>query len=226
MIDNTKIILLILAGAAIYLILIRKEKDISNQIVSKQVLTNEDNSIIDEVLKENTHTNKKNLNVPKNAIKPVWAETFVDSLATNNKVDVPVPTDNTSNTAADFDRFNNPLGDGNSNINQDEIVSNIDADMAKLIQENKVNQAKFAASDLLPQEVNNAWFKQDISPATFKIDRDDLINVNRYHIGVNTIGQSLKVASWDLRSAPPCPKIVVSPWNQSTVEPDYNIKPL
>ena len=52
-----------------------------------------------------------------------------------------------------------------------------------------------------------------------------LINVSR-PVGVNTIGNSLRNASWDLRGSPPCPKFVVSPWQQSTIEPDYNIKGL
>jgi hypothetical protein len=41
-------------------------------------------------------------------------------------------------------------------------------------------------------------------------------------IGVNTVGQSLRNASWDLRSEPPNPQVAVSPWMQSTIEPDTN----
>jgi hypothetical protein len=47
-----------------------------------------------------------------------------------------------------------------------------------------------------------------------------------YQIGVDTIGQSLRNASHDLRSSPPNPQVQVGPWNQTTIEPDVNRKPL
>jgi hypothetical protein len=47
-----------------------------------------------------------------------------------------------------------------------------------------------------------------------------------YQIGVDTIGQSLRNASHDLRSEPANPQQQVGPWNQSTIEPDINRKPL
>ena len=43
---------------------------------------------------------------------------------------------------------------------------------------------------------------------------------------INTVGQSLKNGSHDIRGTIPNPKFSVSPWNNSTYEPDYNIKPL
>ena len=52
------------------------------------------------------------------------------------------------------------------------------------------------------------------------------LEVPEIKIGTDTVGQSLKNATYDLRSAPPNPKFVVSPWQNSTIEPDYNIKPL
>ena len=47
-----------------------------------------------------------------------------------------------------------------------------------------------------------------------------------YHIGVNTQGQSLRNPNLSLRSEPPNPREIVSPWNQSTIEPDLNRRPL
>ena len=41
-----------------------------------------------------------------------------------------------------------------------------------------------------------------------------------YHIGINTIGQSLRNANLQLRSEPANPQIPVSPWGISTIEPD------
>jgi hypothetical protein len=104
-----------------------------------------------------------------------------------------------------------------------ESVTNEDID--KIINERSQKQLDFNNKDLLPQEVNKDWFESDFSNARIKIGNDNLINTDRFTIGVNTVGQSLKNPSYDLRPSPPCPKVTISPWNQSTIEPDYNIKP-
>jgi len=59
----------------------------------------------------------------------------------------------------------------------------------------------------------------------------DIANVNfltaGYQIGVDTVGSSMKNANQQLRSDPPAPQVVVSPWMQSTIEPsDINRRPL
>ena len=90
---------------------------------------------------------------------------------------------------------------------------------------NQNNVKNYNAKDFLPQEVNDSWFDTDFSQAKYLVD-DSLINTNRYVIGINTVGQSLKNASYDIRGTVPNPKFSISPWNNSTYEPDYNIKPL
>lgn len=47
-----------------------------------------------------------------------------------------------------------------------------------------------------------------------------------YHIGINTVGQTLRNANMQLRSEPPNPQVKVSPWQQSTIEPDMGRKPM
>jgi hypothetical protein len=47
-----------------------------------------------------------------------------------------------------------------------------------------------------------------------------------HHIGINTVGQTLRNANLQLRSEPPNPQVLVSPWNQTTIEPDTGRKPL
>ena len=98
--------------------------------------------------------------------------------------------------------------------------------MNKLMQENNEKKVLFKADELLPNDVNKDWFETDFTKAKVRVDQDNLINTERYVVGVNTVGQSLKNASYDLRAAPPNPKVTVSPWNQSSIEPDYNIRPL
>lgn len=75
----------------------------------------------------------------------------------------------------------------------------------------------------LPQEVNDDWF--EVQPEPISVKNRHLINITK-PIGVNTIGTSKKIASYDIRGRPMCPKFVVSPWLGSSVEPDNNLKPL
>lgn len=91
---------------------------------------------------------------------------------------------------------------------------------------NRNNVKNYDAKEFLPKEVNDQWFETDFSQAKFNINDDKLINTERYVIGVNTVGQSLKNASYDIRGTIPNPKFTVSPWNNSTYEPDTNLKSL
>ncbi len=97
---------------------------------------------------------------------------------------------------------------------------------ASTIDLNKNNVTQYDAKDYLPKEINNNWFDTDFSQAKYNLNDDKLINTDRYVIGINTVGQSLKNASYDIRGTVPNPKFTVSPWNNSTYEPDYNIKPM
>lgn len=74
----------------------------------------------------------------------------------------------------------------------------------------------------LPQEQNDAWWESLDQNIPIK-DRH-LININK-PIGINTIGNSLKNASYDLRGAPSCPKFAITPFNNSSIDPDINIRP-
>jgi hypothetical protein len=47
-----------------------------------------------------------------------------------------------------------------------------------------------------------------------------------YHIGLDTIGQTLRNANYQYRSDPIIPKVDIGPWNQSTIEADYGRVPL
>ena len=58
----------------------------------------------------------------------------------------------------------------------------------------------------------------------------DLKNVNLlkagWHVGINTVGQSLRNANLQLRSEPPNPQLNTGPWNQSTITGDKQRRPL
>lgn len=90
----------------------------------------------------------------------------------------------------------------------------------------KTNNDNYNAKDFLPKQINDEWFETDFSLAKYQLNDDKLINTERYIIGINTVGESLKNASYDIRGTIPNPKFIVSPWNNSTYEPDFNLKSL
>ena len=74
-------------------------------------------------------------------------------------------------------------------------------------------------AELLPKDSNNQWAQ--LNPS----GKGDLANVNLlkagYHIGIDTIGQTLRNANLQIRSEPPNPQLNVGPWNQSTITSDF-----
>uniref|UniRef100_A0A6C0LEG9 Minor capsid protein P11 C-terminal conserved region domain-containing protein n=1 Tax=viral metagenome TaxID=1070528 RepID=A0A6C0LEG9_9ZZZZ len=79
-------------------------------------------------------------------------------------------------------------------------------------------------SDLLPKDNNSQWAQ--LNPS----GKGELSNINLlkagYHIGIDTIGQTLRNANLQIRSEPPNPQLYVGPWNLSTIEPDFMRPPL
>ena len=78
--------------------------------------------------------------------------------------------------------------------------------------------------ELLPKDSESTW-AQSVPSSQGALTDQNFLNAG-YHIGVNTVGQTLRNANRQLRSDPPCPRTKVSPWLQSTIEPDTNRKPL
>lgn len=79
---------------------------------------------------------------------------------------------------------------------------------------------QLAPQELLPNDPNSKWAQVNPMGAG-DIAGKNFLNAGAL-IGVNTVGQSLRNASWDLRSEPPNPQVQVSPWQISTIEPDTN----
>jgi hypothetical protein len=78
-------------------------------------------------------------------------------------------------------------------------------------------------AELLPKE-SGVWAEQNPSgPGSLK--GKNFLSAGAL-IGINTIGQSLKNASWDLRSEPANPQVPVSIFNNSTFQPDLMRRPL
>lgn len=80
------------------------------------------------------------------------------------------------------------------------------------------------SGDLLPRDANS--LHAQVVPSGQGALADQNFLTAGYHIGINTVGQTLRNANRQLRSEPPNPQSKVSPWNQSTIEPDINRRPL
>ena len=81
-------------------------------------------------------------------------------------------------------------------------------------------------SDLLPKDQNSQW--SALNPSAMNkgdILMPDLLQAG-YHIGLDTIGQTLRNPNLQLRSDPIISKADIGPWNQSTIEPDLGRVPL
>jgi len=79
-------------------------------------------------------------------------------------------------------------------------------------------------AELLPRDENSEW------AALNPMGSGDLQNVNLlqsgHHLGINTVSSSLRNASYDIRGDVPNPQAPVGPWNQTTIQPDINRRPL
>ena len=83
---------------------------------------------------------------------------------------------------------------------------------------------RLTASDLLPKDAANSKWAQ-VNPAGQGDLKDQNFLTSGFHLGINTVGSSLRNANMQLRSEPPNPQ---GKWPilQSTIEPDANRRPL
>lgn len=111
-----------------------------------------------------------------------------------------------------------PLGE-NSQFSQVSGIQTSTNGMPNCQQRDVTNPA-----ELLPRDDNSEWAK--LNP----MGAGDLQNVNLlksgYHIGINTVSSSLRNANLQVRSEPPNPQLSVGPWNNTTIGPDINRRPL
>ena len=80
-------------------------------------------------------------------------------------------------------------------------------------------------SELLPADMNSQWAQ--VNPTgSGDIQGKNFLSAGAL-VGVNTIGQSLRNANYQLRAEPPNPQNPnVSPWMVSTIEPDLSRRSL
>ena len=83
---------------------------------------------------------------------------------------------------------------------------------------------QLTATELLPKDANSVWAQQNpLGPGSLK--GKNFLSAGAL-VGINTVGQSMKNANLQLRSEPPNPQMPISIFNNSTIEPDFNRRPL
>jgi c-di-AMP phosphodiesterase-like protein len=128
-----------------------------------------------------------------------------------------------------LDTYNTRLADSidYSNMNDNDKFVPVDESKNQYSAYQQKRKTKYTTDELfnddklLPQEVNKDWF--ETMPDPIKVKNRHLININK-PFGTDTIGSSLKNASRDIRGNIPAPKFVVSPFLNSSIEPDLNTK--
>jgi len=83
---------------------------------------------------------------------------------------------------------------------------------------------KVSPKELLPSNKDTDFSK--LNPSVNNNLKDKNFLEAGSHIGLDTIGQSLRNANYQLRADPPNPKKNVSPWMNSTIQPDPERKSL
>jgi hypothetical protein len=85
------------------------------------------------------------------------------------------------------------------------------------------------STELRPKQMNSGWFDSPYDRDTqLDIENGNLLAsaTAQAKIGIDTVGQSLRNASYDIRGSVAIPKFDIGPFNNSTIEYDYNIKSL
>jgi len=123
-------------------------------------------------------------------------------------------------------QYNDNLDNNETNITPSEplgqnnygVVTNIQTTNDFESPQTKQPQQVQSPNDLLPTDNNSQWAQ--LNP----LGKGDLSDINLlkagHHIGIDTVGQSLRNANLQLRSEPANPQVNTGPWNQSTIEPN------
>jgi hypothetical protein len=101
-------------------------------------------------------------------------------------------------------------GDGNESINQ--------------YPKDCFPKDQLTPGEFLPGDANSKW-AQSVPAGQGELGDQNFLTAG-YHVGVNTVGQTLRNANRQLRSEPPNPQMKVSPWLQTTIDPDVNRRPM
>jgi hypothetical protein len=104
-----------------------------------------------------------------------------------------------------------------------EVYRPVDYEVKQKLPTDCFPRDRLTADDLLPADAANNLFST-VNPAGSGSVGDANYLTAGVHVGIDTIGQSLRNANMQLRPDPICPQNPVGIWNQTTIAPDLNIK--
>lgn len=111
------------------------------------------------------------------------------------------------------------LNETSRNVGDDGDVSNL----GKYMPQECYPKDVLKSGDLLPQ--GDSRWRQVVPDGQGALTDQNFLTAG-HHLGMNTVGSTLRNASHDLRSEVPNPQVQVSPWQQTTIGPDMMRRPL
>lgn len=145
-------------------------------------------------------------------------------LEESNDVEMMQNMDEDDNMMSSMDEEDNMESFKNKDENNDMDYYSVDKNYEDQRNNSNFPKEQLNADDLLPKDNASLWAQSNPEGEGSLKDRNFL--QSGYHIGINTVGQTLRNANQQLRSEPPCPQVKVSPWLQTTIEPDLGRKPM
>lgn len=127
------------------------------------------------------------------------------------------------------EQFENPVPSASEEMGMNETARSLNeagdvSNLGQFLPSECYPKDVLSSSDLLPGGANSTWAQ--VVPAGQGALADQNFLTAGHHLGMNTVGNSLRNSSWDLRSEIPNPQAQVSPWNQTTIGPDLMRRPL
>lgn len=126
-----------------------------------------------------------------------------------------------SNELDKFFEGSYPKNSSNNNGFSPTVENDIGAAYTPGKPEKLSDKDKFNPDSLLPREKNSDWVDDPYEQVTTKSSM--LGNIFR-PVGINSVQSTKKISSHDIRGVPKAPKFNVSPWNNSSVDGDTNIR--
>jgi len=142
----------------------------------------------------------------------------MEALTENKKVDVTeaeAEANDDTGIEAELDEVNQ--------VEPSDNLADVGAEVGAEVQSNEAEQ--LTANDLLPTDSEaDEWAEENPEGDGMVADKNFL--TAGHHIGIDSVGQTLKNANYGLRSEPSIPREDVGPWLNSTIEADTNRRPL
>jgi hypothetical protein len=148
----------------------------------------------------------------------------MEALTENKKVDVTeaeAEANDDTGIEAELDEVDEV--DEANQVEPSDNLADVGAEVGAEVQSNEAEQ--LTANDLLPADSEaDEWAEENPEGDGMVADKNFL--TAGHHIGIDSVGQTLKNANYGLRSEPSIPREDVGPWLNSTIEADTNRRPL